>query len=685
MAQHVDHHRRLDRVAGAERDRAQQVAPRRDLARERLPEPAELRVEDAEQRLRGELGDAARVVDDRAVGRREGPVVGALHEPHRRARRAAARAARRRSGARSSRVSASAKTITSPRATDSARHIASPLPTTGPERGHQLRLVVAPPPRRCAPPRRCRRPSARRSPEAGRRAAPARAARRPRRGSAPSVGATSRVGRTRLTDRPSSRLRCASAPRSANCVVPVRARLEPFARGRSGDVPHGRRHRASTVTDDGAESWTDRARGAARGRGRATGRPRPPAGRGRPCGRRSRTSSTRTCARRSPRAASTSLYSHQADAWESVMRRGHTIVTTGTASGKSLCFNLPVLHMLAVRPARAGALPVSDQGARPGPGAQPDRAAHARAAPRDLRRRHAAGGACARSAGARTSCSRTRTCCTSASCPTTPAGATSSRTSRSWSWTRRTSTAACSARTSRTCCAGCGGSPTPTERRPRFVLTSATIANPLSLARELTGLEFDLVDRDGSERGEREVVMCNPPLLDERTRRRASSLSEAANLFADLVAAEVRTICFARSRRAAELIYQFARTRLEETSDHAGAHHSLPRRLHAAAAARDRAAPRDAASCSAWSRRTRSSSESTSATSTRRCRSRSRARSRACASSGGAPGARERGGLAMYVAGDDALDQFFCRHPEEFLERRGRGRDPRPLLRDAST
>ena len=50
-----------------------------------------------------------------------------------------------------------------------------------------------------------------------------------------------------------------------------------------------------------------------------------------------------------------SLFSHQADAWESVMRDGHTIVTTGTASGKSLCFNLPVLHMLSVDP-RARAL-----------------------------------------------------------------------------------------------------------------------------------------------------------------------------------------------------------------------------------------------------------------------------------------------------------------------------------------
>ena len=48
------------------------------------------------------------------------------------------------------------------------------------------------------------------------------------------------------------------------------------------------------------------------------------------------------------------LWSHQADAYESA-RRGHTIVTTGTASGKSLAFNLPVLDLLAHDP-RARAL-----------------------------------------------------------------------------------------------------------------------------------------------------------------------------------------------------------------------------------------------------------------------------------------------------------------------------------------
>ena len=86
------------------------------------------------------------------------------------------------------------------------------------------------------------------------------------------------------------------------------------------------------------------------------------------------------------------LWAHQADAFEAA-RRGHAIVTTGTASGKSLAFNLPVLDTLADRPGRARLLPLSDQGARPGPGARARAPRRPLPPPRDLRRRHAAGGA----------------------------------------------------------------------------------------------------------------------------------------------------------------------------------------------------------------------------------------------------------------------------------------------------
>ena len=63
---------------------------------------------------------------------------------------------------------------------------------------------------------------------------------------------------------------------------------------------------------------------------------------------------------------------------------------------------------------------------------------------------------------------------------------------------------------------------------PRFVLTSATIANPLELGERLTGLELGLVDRDGAPHAERQAVMWNPPLADEDAGIRGSALSEAA-------------------------------------------------------------------------------------------------------------------------------------------------------------
>ncbi len=97
---------------------------------------------------------------------------------------------------------------------------------------------------------------------------------------------------------------------------------------------------------------------------------------------------------------------------------------------------------------------------------------------------------------------------------------------------------------------------------PKFVLTSATIANPLELAEVLTGLPFELVDRDGASSGERRVVFRNPPLKDEEKGDRRSMLTEGAFVFSKLVAQGVRTIAFAKSRKTAELIYRYAADRL---------------------------------------------------------------------------------------------------------------------------
>src|SRR5881227_1318987 len=78
---------------------------------------------------------------------------------------------------------------------------------------------------------------------------------------------------------------------------------------------------------------------------------------------------------------------------------------------------------------------------------------------------------------------------------------------------------------------------------PRFLLTSATIANPVELAERLTGLEdVRLVDEDGSPGARRQIAMWNPPVVDEALQTRRSALAEAAEMVAQLVREGSRTI-----------------------------------------------------------------------------------------------------------------------------------------------
>jgi DEAD/DEAH box helicase domain-containing protein len=98
---------------------------------------------------------------------------------------------------------------------------------------------------------------------------------------------------------------------------------------------------------------------------------------------------------------------------------------------------------------------------------------------------------------------------------------------------------------------------------PQFLLASATIANPGDLAHSLLGVEAGVVGDDAAPRAERTIALWNPPLLDEELGLRASALGEAARLLAALVNRDLRTICFAKSRRAAELIHRFASDRLD--------------------------------------------------------------------------------------------------------------------------
>lgn len=94
---------------------------------------------------------------------------------------------------------------------------------------------------------------------------------------------------------------------------------------------------------------------------------------------------------------------------------------------------------------------------------------------------------------------------------------------------------------------------------PRFVLASATIGNPGGLAERLTGLPFAEVAEDASPAGEKLFALWNPPLVDEEEGVRKGAVSEAAGLMARLVGQGARTIAFTRSRRAAELLAEIAR------------------------------------------------------------------------------------------------------------------------------
>ena len=101
---------------------------------------------------------------------------------------------------------------------------------------------------------------------------------------------------------------------------------------------------------------------------------------------------------------------------------------------------------------------------------------------------------------------------------------------------------------------------------PVFALASATTADPEATATRLTGLPMESVTDDGSPHGEVMFALWEPPLTDRRGERgapvRRSAIAEAAGLLADLVRDEVRTVAFVRSRRGAELVSLIARQQL---------------------------------------------------------------------------------------------------------------------------
>jgi len=101
---------------------------------------------------------------------------------------------------------------------------------------------------------------------------------------------------------------------------------------------------------------------------------------------------------------------------------------------------------------------------------------------------------------------------------------------------------------------------------PQFLLATATISNPGELGLELLGRPVTVVGSDAAPRAERTVVLWNPPLLDAELGLRGSALAEAAKLQAGFVERGLRTLTFAKSRKAAELVHRFTAERLGDDS-----------------------------------------------------------------------------------------------------------------------
>ena len=92
---------------------------------------------------------------------------------------------------------------------------------------------------------------------------------------------------------------------------------------------------------------------------------------------------------------------------------------------------------------------------------------------------------------------------------------------------------------------------------PTFLCSSATIANPLELAQSLTGEDMVLVDDNGAPTGEKHFVLYNPPVVNRELGIRRSYIKEAQHIAAKFITQKLQTIVFARSRMRVEILVTY--------------------------------------------------------------------------------------------------------------------------------
>jgi DEAD/DEAH box helicase domain-containing protein len=264
------------------------------------------------------------------------------------------------------------------------------------------------------------------------------------------------------------------------------------------------------------------------------------------------------------------LYSHQAEAYAAVRKGRHLVVVTPTASGKTLCYNLPVLQRLLESPDRRALFLYPTKALAQDQLAELSALKHG--LPIELRVDTYDGDT---PPGRRTAIREGGHVVM-----TNPDMLHTGLLPHHTRWRRLFSSldfvvidelhtyrglfgsqVANVIRRLKRICAFYGSSPT-------FICASATIANPLELAKRLLEEEnVELVERSGAPRGERRLIFYNPPLVNREMGIRRSSMLEARRIAAPWIRAGLQTIVFCRSRLQVEVMLSYLRQDLAPRLD----------------------------------------------------------------------------------------------------------------------
>ena len=264
------------------------------------------------------------------------------------------------------------------------------------------------------------------------------------------------------------------------------------------------------------------------------------------------------------------LYSHQAEAYAAVRKGHHLVVVTPTASGKTLCYNLPVLQGLLENPEKRALYLYPTKALAQDQLAELSALKHG--LPIELRVDTYDGDT---PPGRRTAIREGGHVVM-----TNPDMLHAGLLPHHTRWRRLFSSldfvvidelhtyrglfgsqVANVIRRLKRICAFYGSSPT-------FICASATIANPLALAKRLLEEEnVVLVERNGAPRGERRLIFYNPPLVNREMGIRRSSMLEARRIAAPWIRSGVQTIVFCRSRLQVEVMLSYLRQDLAPRLD----------------------------------------------------------------------------------------------------------------------